>query len=117
MKINWQPLTTSQQVDALTERSHQQPCLIFKHSTRCPISSLAKHRLEGDWDFPDDELEPYFLDLIANRHTSQYVAEVFGVHHESPQVLLIYRGECYYDTSHLDISVADLHDVDQPQAS
>ena len=34
----------------------------------------------------------------------------FSVHHESPQVLLIRNGECTYDASHLDISVAELHE-------
>ena len=117
MSINWHYLHTPQDVDALAEQSKQHPCLIFKHSTRCPISSLARHRLESDWDFGATEIEAYFLDLIAHRDTSQYVAEVFSVHHESPQVLLIYQGECLYDESHLDISVADLRDAGLSQAS
>ncbi len=115
MKIDWQFLTTTQDIDALAERSKQQPCLLFKHSTRCPISSLAKQRLEGNWDFSADQLEPYFLDLIAHRDVSHYIADTFDVPHESPQVLLIYQGACYYDVSHLDISVPDLHTVELPQ--
>ena len=34
--------------------------------------------------------------------------EVFGVHHESPQILLIKSGECTYDESHLSITLDDL---------
>lgn len=82
-----------------------QPCLLFKHSTRCSISAIAKHRLEADWDLPETAVKPYFLDLIAYRRLSNQVAESFAVRHESPQVLLIHEGRCVYDASHLDISL------------
>jgi bacillithiol system protein YtxJ len=36
------------------------------------------------------------------------VANTFKVHHESPQVLLIMDGECFYDASHLDIQFQEL---------
>lgn len=108
--IKWSSLASVAEVHELVERSHKQPCLIFKHSTRCSISSMAKHRLEGSWDFKAEELEPYFLDLIANRDVSNFVAKHFEVYHESPQILLIRDGECTYDASHLDISVAEIHE-------
>jgi bacillithiol system protein YtxJ len=107
----WNKITSVQEVDALIARSHEVPCVIFKHSTRCNISAIAQMRLEDDWDFPADALEPYYLDLIAYRPVSQYIAEVFSVHHESPQVLLIGQGECTYDAAHLDITVAELQEA------
>lgn len=85
--------------------------MIFKHSTRCNISEIAKFRLEDDWDFSANEIEAYYLDLLAFRAVSQHVSETFSVHHESPQVLLISQGECVYDASHLDISVGELKEV------
>ena len=85
--------------------------LIFKHSTRCSISTMAKYRLEDDWNFEGKKLEPYYLDLINYRDLSKEVAEKFDVHHESPQVLLIKNGECTYDASHLDITVSELHEI------
>lgn len=108
--MKWQTLSQAVDLEHLIDRSRVIPCLIFKHSTRCPISSIAKHRLEADWDFKAEELEPYFLDLIAYRQLSQQIAETFGVHHESPQVLLIRDGQCTYDNSHLDINLAELHE-------
>jgi bacillithiol system protein YtxJ len=53
--------------------------------------------------------------LIAYRPLSNAIAEIFGVHHESPQVLLIQDGECVYDASHYDISFDDL--VEQVSAT
>jgi bacillithiol system protein YtxJ len=69
---------------------------------------MAKARLERDWHFSDETIEPYYLDLLSFRSVSQAVAEKFYVSHESPQVLLIRGGECTYDASHLDISVREL---------
>lgn len=108
--MNWKQLTSVGQLDEIVERSKETPVLIFKHSTRCSISSMAKFRLEDDWDFPANELEPYYLDLIAFRNISGAVADRFSIHHESPQVLLIRNGECTYDESHLDISVNEIRE-------
>jgi bacillithiol system protein YtxJ len=108
--LSWIPLLSEAQVDALAKRSHDVPCLIFKHSTRCEISSIAKYRLESDWAF-GSEIEAYYLDLLLFRGASARVAEVFLVHHESPQVLLLSGGECVYDASHLDIQVAEIQEA------
>ena len=106
--MKWKALNKEEQIHSIIEKSKTIPCLIFKHSLTCPISSMAKHRVEGKWDFPEGEIEPYYLDLLNNRKVSNAVAEIFGVQHESPQVLLIQDGYCTFDTSHLDISVADI---------
>ncbi|MEM6963589.1 MAG: bacillithiol system redox-active protein YtxJ [Bacteroidota bacterium] len=106
--MNWIPLESIEQIDKIVARSNQVPCVIFKHSTRCSISSMAKFRLEEDWDIATNEVEPYFLDLIAHRAVSDEVAEAFSVYHESPQILLIKDGECTYESSHLDITVEEL---------
>jgi bacillithiol system protein YtxJ len=104
----WNTLDNLNQIEAIKERSKTVPCLLFKHSTRCEISTIAKFRLEQNWDNLDNSIEPYYLDLIAHRNISAFLAETFEVHHESPQVLLIQNGECIYDASHLDISVEEL---------
>lgn len=95
----------------MIERSHTVPCLILKHSTSCNISAIAKYRLDDDWDFDKDVLEPYYLDLLRFRPLSAFIAERFDVYHESPQMLLIVDGECVYDASHLDIRIEELKDA------
>jgi bacillithiol system protein YtxJ len=101
--MNWTLLDTPAQLDAIK----QQPgySVIFKHSTRCPISSMAKKRVEMDGDQLPPDMPVYFLDLIKHRDISSGVAAKFDVHHESPQLLLIKDGECILDLSHGDISV------------
>ena len=104
--MNWILLTSESQLQQLVSASTSKPQLIFKHSTRCSISSMAKSRLERNAQ-PED-IDFYFLDLLAHRHLSMKVADMFNIPHESPQVLLIKRGNCVYDESHSGIRMDDI---------
>lgn len=103
--MKWTILEDLQQLDEI--KSSSQPSLIFKHSTRCSISMMAKKRFELDWDALPENMNLYFLDLIRYREISNTIAEVFNVHHESPQLLLIKDGECVYEASHGEISAEE----------
>ena len=81
--------------------------IIFKHSTRCSISLMAKRRFEMDWESLPDNIPVYFLDLIKHRDISNQIAEDFQVYHQSPQLLLIKDGECILDLSHGQVSVEE----------
>src|SRR5476649_2542655 len=100
--MNWNLLESAEQVSEIKKKPGYS--LIFKHSTRCPISSMAKRRFELDWDSLPENLPLYFLDLIKYRDISNQVAQAFHIHHESPQLLLIKDGECVLDQSHGGIS-------------
>lgn len=104
--MNWIDLNDENQLKSLKELSKQKAQLIFKHSTRCSISSMAKSRLERS--SPPESIDFYYLDLIKHRHLSQKIAEDFSVFHESPQVLLIKNGECVYDESHSGIQMDEI---------
>lgn len=101
--MEWTSLDTADQIDQI--KNQQGYSLIFKHSTRCSISMMAKKRFELDWENLPADMPLYFLDLIKHRDLSAKVAADFAVHHESPQVLLIKDGECVLDQSHGAISV------------
>ncbi len=104
--MNWIALTEEAQLDQIKEQSKQQPVVIFKHSTRCSISDMAKGRLERK--AVPENVQFYYLDLIRYRNISNDIVKVFGVRHESPQVLLIKNGECVYDESHNGISMEEI---------
>ena len=104
--MDWISLTSSAQLADIIEKSKHQPQLIFKHSTRCSISSMAKNRLERTT--PPENIDFYYLDLISYRELSTKIAEDFDVFHESPQVILIKNGECSYDVSHSGINMDDI---------
>ncbi|MCO5937164.1 bacillithiol system redox-active protein YtxJ [Mucilaginibacter sp. RB4R14] len=107
--MEWISLDTADQIDNIKQQAGYS--LIFKHSTRCSISMMAKRRFEMDWENLPSDMPLYFLDLIKHRDLSAKVAEDFSVHHESPQMLLIKDGECVLDQSHGSISVDEAMSV------
>ena len=111
--MSWIHLTDEEQLKQLISNSGTKPQVIFKHSTRCSISAVAFQRLQKAKQ--PEEIDFYYLDLLAHRPLSNKVAEVFQVHHESPQVLVIKNGKCIYDESHLGISMMDI--VESTQAA
>ena len=111
--MEWIHLTDEEQLSNIIEKSKEKAQVIFKHSNRCSISSVALQRLQKGKQ--PGEIEFYFLDLIRYRLLSNKIAEVFKVRHESPQVLVIKNGECIFNESHLGI---DMHDIiDQAKAA
>ena len=107
--MNWNKLTSEEQIDQVILESAAKPVLLFKHSTSCSISSMALDRLLRNWKPEDsDKITPYYLDLLTYRNLSNLVAERFGIPHESPQVLLIQNGKVTYHESHYGISYAEI---------
>jgi bacillithiol system protein YtxJ len=104
--MNWISFTTEAQLQQIIEYSAVRPQVIFKHSARCSISSMARNRLERNYH--PVNIDFYFLDLLAHRPLSHKIAEVFKVTHESPQVLLIKNGNCVYEESHSGINMEDI---------
>jgi bacillithiol system protein YtxJ len=104
--MNWINLTDENQLQELIVRSNTYPQVIFKHSIRCNISSVALQRLKGSKE--NTSIDIFYLDLLQYRTLSNKVAEVFNEHHESPQILVIKNGECVYTESHLGITVKEL---------
>ncbi|MXV51796.1 bacillithiol system redox-active protein YtxJ [Pedobacter sp. HMF7647] len=103
--MNWIPLTSPEQLQEI--KNNNGYSIIFKHSTRCSISMMAKRKFEFEREALPENTPVYFLDLISYRDVSNKVAELFHIHHESPQLLLIKDGECVYETSHGEISAED----------
>ena len=102
--MDWINLEDYSQIEQALEDS--KPLLIFKHSTRCSISSMAKNRFERNFDL--DDIKVFYLDLIKYRSISNQLASDFNVPHESPQVMYINEGRCFYHASHGGIDVNDL---------
>ncbi len=108
--INWKNLSSISDLEDADKLSYDNDVLLFKHSATCSISHMAKMRLESSWNL-SDRLIPYYLDLKTYRNVSDTISEKYQVHHESPQVIIIRKGECIYDASHLDISVEEISET------
>lgn len=104
MPNTMQRLTSEQDVDALFT---EERAILYKHSTRCPISSAAYDQVEAFLErFP--EAPVYVVDVIAHRATARYAAEKSGVRHHSPQVIFLREGVAVWDTSHDGVTAREL---------
>ena len=112
--MEWLFLENEKQISELITLSSDKnisAIAIFKHSTRCSVSSMAKQRLERTWDFSPKNLPVFYLDLIEHRSLSNQIASQFSVQHQSPQLLLIKNGKCIFHSSHQAIQVADVKEI------
>ncbi|MEO8721030.1 MAG: bacillithiol system redox-active protein YtxJ [Ginsengibacter sp.] len=107
--MNWIPLNQETQLDDIVANSNNIPQVIFKHSTRCSISSMAKNRLDKK-EAPDGT-NFYLLDLIKFRSLSNKIASDFHISHQSPQILIIQNGKCVYNESHGGITFDEIEAV------
>ena len=101
--MHWIHLTSEDQLQKIVVKSQEKPQVIFKYSSCCHLSEIVFQRLQknccpGDVDF-------HFLDLTNYNPISEKVSEVFGVSHQSPQILVINEGQCIFHESHPDISL------------
>ena len=100
--MKWKELQTINDLEEALKASHENPVALFKHSTRCSVSLMAKKSVERFWDL---DIDAYYLDLIAFREVSNAIAQKLEVHHQSPQMILVKEGKVIYHASHGSIDV------------
>lgn len=106
--INWIPLTSKEQLEEIKKESDAEAILIFKHSTRCGISSMVKRQFEGLFAEEHQSLKVYYLDLLNYRTISNEIEEIFNVLHQSPQLIVIKNQTAVFNASHYDITEVNL---------
>ncbi len=100
-----QDCRTLEHIEQIIQHSHQQPVWVFKHSTQCPISA-AKWQI-----FQDQAQQPgefWCVLVIQDRSVSLRLAQVSGIQHESPQVILFRHGQAIWHASRWDINRAGM---------
>ncbi|MBU5349924.1 MULTISPECIES: bacillithiol system redox-active protein YtxJ [Paenibacillus] len=102
-------MTTIEELRSTLESSEQRPLLMFKHSTRCPISAGAYKEVQAYLeDQPNERIDYVWIDVIADRPVSSQAAETLSIQHESPQVILVKEGAPVWHTSHSHITAEAL---------
>lgn len=106
--MNWKNIESENDIEVISKHSQIKPQVIFKHSTTCSISLMAKQRLDKH---TIEDIDFWYLDLLKLRSISNLIAEKFSVKHESPQVLVIKNGECVFDESHGAIYFEEIEEI------
>lgn len=78
--------------------------LLFKHSSRCSISSTALNRVNSYCEGLDFEHHSFLIPVIEQRDLSNHISERLQIRHESPQLIIVKKGEAVYAESHLSIA-------------
>jgi len=109
--LPWIFLTSESQLEEIVRKSFEKPQVVFKHSTRCSISSVSMNKFVKNYNIPKEDADLYYLDLLNYRSVSDEVGYRFQVMHQSPQVLVIKNGEAVYDASHYAIQTDKILDL------
>tara|TARA_R110000751_G_scaffold7805_1_gene31373 strand:- start:3186 stop:3566 length:381 start_codon:yes stop_codon:yes gene_type:complete len=105
--LPWKNLTEVSQLSEIERLSLGKTQVIFKHSTRCGISSMVMNQFVTAFDV-DANLDLYYLDLLSYREVSNETGYKFQVMHQSPQLLVIKNGVVVAHASHGAINEIDL---------
>ena len=106
--INWNKLENNSDIDKIIDQSELNTIVIFKHSTRCGISSSVLIRFEKQTKPLTDQANFYLLNVIQHRNISNEISQQFSIQHESPQLIIIKNREVIAYNSHYDILNMDL---------
>ena len=85
----------------------QETAVLFKHSTRCPVSAAARGQMERLLELQPDA-PVYTVDVNDAVEASEYLAEKTGIEHHSPQVIVTRAGRPEWHASHFDIQADEV---------
>ena len=84
-------------LESLLTDSKEKPVIVFKHSNACSISSRAYHEMEKVQD------DVNILIVQSAREVARELANLTGVRHETPQVIVLRDGKAVWNASHFDV--------------
>ncbi len=101
-------LDNMEQFDVIDVISNTKPVVLFKHSTRCSISRMALKQFDAEFNYPEEKINWYLLDLLNHRDLSNEIASRYHVVHQSPQIVVIRNGKAIFNESHENIAADNL---------
>ena len=90
-------INSKETLDKLLTDSRSKPVVIFKHSNACGISSAAYREMEKI------EGQVNLLEVQSARDVSRELADLTGIRHETPQVIVLKDGKAVWNASHFDV--------------
>jgi bacillithiol system protein YtxJ len=84
-------------LDNLITDSRQNPVIVFKHSNACSISARAYREMEKL------QAPVNILVVQSAREISRELANLTGVRHETPQVIVLRDGKAVWNASHFEV--------------
>jgi len=85
-------------LENLLNDSKEKPVIVFKHSNSCGVSSRAYREMEK----VDEQVN--ILEVQTAREISRELANLTGVRHETPQVIVLRNGRAVWNASHFEVT-------------
>lgn len=104
----WKEIKTTDEWHDLYETSTEQPVLLFKHSTTCPVSANAFKEFQTYLPNRTSDVAPVVVTVPDHREVSNRIAQDLDVKHESPQAIFIVEKQAAWDASHGNITEDEL---------
>jgi bacillithiol system protein YtxJ len=98
METQFTPINDTNSLEQVLARSHNEPVILFKHSTTCPISASAYRQMS------QVEADVSLVVVQRARDVSNEIEARTGIRHESPQAIVLRNGEAVWTASHFDIT-------------
>lgn len=92
-------------LEDLISHSGAKPVVIFKHSNSCPISFRAYREMEQ----LDGQVN--LVEVQVARDISSELANLTGVRHETPQVIVLKNGKAVWNASHFEVKAGAVHEA------
>jgi monothiol bacilliredoxin len=102
MEKKFRRLADRKALDNLLANSKQKPVVIFKHSNSCPISAAAYREMQQLED------EVVLVEVQTARDVSRELADITGIRHESPQVIVFRNGKAVWNASHYGVKAREV---------
>lgn len=91
----------------------EEVAVLYKHSPICGLSSRALREVRG-FAAARPALPIYLVNVITRRDLSRLIEERTGIRHESPQAIVLRRGQPTWHASHRAVTKDALADAVDP---
>ncbi len=99
-------MTTVDALEAALAASSGRAVFLFKHSLVCPVAGTAWEQVQiFRKTSPENCPEVHWVEVRQARPVSNAIADLLGVTHESPQLILVKNRAALWSASHGSISV------------
>jgi bacillithiol system protein YtxJ len=99
------PVSDEAILNELIARSYDEPVVIFKHSVTCPISAAAYEEML------QLGREVALIVVQSARDVSRQIEARTGVRHETPQTIILRKGQAVWSASHWDVTADRVADA------
>ncbi len=104
-------LMSTADLERAIAESDTRPVLLFKHSLTCPISARAYRELQSHLETADSRVSYNLITVQTARSVSNEAARRLEIEHQSPQAILVRKGQQVWNASHFDITTSTLEEA------